>query len=507
VAPAQPGSPTLTRFLEALVGVQTTLETAPRALDLRVTPRAEASNVPLLAASPHAALKGPSLPVFIEPGVPVPLVERSIGLSGFTTLRPGGVAVRTEELAGGLGVRASGLALEIVDPMLWEEMARATGDTSSRARLAVSDDGTPSPGTLLAVPNAAAEGVAGRSTATFSALFPFGAPAASGAPRALAAAEWAVLAAFPSTSTAAQVAAMRQAAILGGATPATPVLSGVPHGLTASAARSSEPAITSGGVPVIATELAPRARERFADPAPATVPQRQRPEMPPPLLIGAPERGPRRLPTGAPPRGSFTWPRAASFETTLPAAWTPRADAASTADSGRPTPSAPAPLVEATPRSPQAEPVAAGPAAASSQVAPFLPLLQSVGPSETVRAVVPPEPQPLVSAVARDETTQKMVEVLKTQLAAVSSSSDRVSLGDLALISLASATQQIAASPEGSGVTASPVRAAHKALAGASPTAAASLTPTPAEIDEAARRVYAELKALFDVQRWRNGNV
>lgn len=155
-----------------------------------------------------------------------------------------------------------------------------------------------------------------------------------------------------------------------------------------------------------------------------------------------------------------------------------------------------------------------GPAARALELArPFLKLIEGGAPAEAgARASSSPrfweQPQPLVSAVPASDSASRIVEAVRNPPAATSSD-DRVSLADLTLIAIASATQQVAASPAGGGPG-----------SGASAAAAPAAAPDAGhgggghggkgnpqqEIEELARAAFAELQRLIEIARERSGH-
>ena len=112
-----------------------------------------------------------------------------------------------------------------------------------------------------------------------------------------------------------------------------------------------------------------------------------------------------------------------------------------------------------------------------------------------------------MSGAPSSDSASRIVEALRSQPAA-SSSDDRVSLADLTLIAIASATQQVAASPAGGGPSGG---GASSAPAAAAPERAAahgggkSGNPVQ-EIEELARAAFDELQRLMAIARERSGD-
>jgi hypothetical protein len=128
------------------------------------------------------------------------------------------------------------------------------------------------------------------------------------------------------------------------------------------------------------------------------------------------------------------WPRAAQFQTTFRELPTRAAQADTT--------------LAAPPLEPASATTPAG--AALSLVAPYLQLVKTAQPEHAPVSAEPPPPsstappQPLVHGVP-DAPARQMVQAVR-QAAAGSGGDDRMTLAELTLISIASATQQIAAS-------------------------------------------------------------
>jgi hypothetical protein len=153
-------------------------------------------------------------------------------------------------------------------------------------------------------------------------------------------------------------------------------------------------------------------------------------------------------------------------------------------------------------------PLLTGPAARALELAkPFLRLVENAAPAETRSssgARFYEQPQPLVSAMPANQATASMVEAMRTPPAATAGD-DRVTLADLTLISLASANEQIAASPQG----AAPAPAATAAPAGGGGGAAGGGEKQgnqAQEIEELARAAFEELQRLIQVARERSGD-
>jgi hypothetical protein len=161
--------------------------------------------------------------------------------------------------------------------------------------------------------------------------------------------------------------------------------------------------------------------------------------------------------------------------------------------------------------SPRARDGAAGPAARALELArPFLRLVEAgVAGDGGQRASATPrffeQPQPMVAGAPSSDSASRIVEALRSQPAA--SSDDRVSLADLTLIAIASATQQVAASPAGGGPTAAGAPAAAPASASAPSASGSAASANPAQdIEELARAAFDELQRLILMARERSGH-
>jgi hypothetical protein len=240
------------------------------------------------------------------------------------------------------------------------------------------------------------------------------------------------------------------------------------------------------------------------------------------------------LPGGRTPRGSFTWPRAASFAESAGA--TPAlesspalagAQIAANAAPGTPLWGAMRPLVQVSP-SESAAPSAgrapsgrgASPAASSAQSSaeraarPLLEVIRGglspVEPGPAAREAAmrySPVSQPLVSAQAQGPAAQSIVQAVR-HTPPTAPSDDRITLADLTLISVASSQQQVAASPEGSAPAPESKRPQEAPGPASSGKAGASGhgPPNPEEIASMANQVYDAWQLLRDIQRERSGD-
>ena len=115
----------------------------------------------------------------------------------------------------------------------------------------------------------------------------------------------------------------------------------------------------------------------------------------------------------------------------------------------------------------------------------------------------------MVSARAADPAASSIVEAMRAQPTATSSD-DRVTLSDLTLISMASATQQIAASPTGAGPTSASASSSSSPSSGdqghgGSGQGGGTGNPVQ-EIEELARAAFHELQRLITLERERSGD-
>ncbi|HEX6835366.1 MAG TPA: hypothetical protein VF334_02280, partial [Polyangia bacterium] len=169
------------------------------------------------------------------------------------------------------------------------------------------------------------------------------------------------------------------------------------------------------------------------------------------------------------------------------------------------------PLMTAGPTGPR-DGGSAGPAARALDLArPFMKLIEGgiAGDAGSRSSAAPrfyEQPQPVVAGAPSSDSASRIVEALRSQ-PATPSSDDRVSLADLTLIAIASATQQVAASPAGGGPSGAGATAAAPAAAPAADAAhGGGKSGNPAqEIEELARAAFDELQRLFAMARERSG--
>lgn len=280
---------------------------------------------------------------------------------GLTMLRPGGVGLVAEQLAGRVGVRASSLAIEFVDPPTLGQVVSVSraADLRDTTQIVVAPT-APSPRTLaaggvsreapagldeggafdesmpVAVPSMASPAAGGAFVA--AGALPSSAPSpVASSPSSVAAAsfarltrkantlsadEWALVSVFPSETTAYQVAAARQARSWqrlesrGVDAVFVPSMAEGPAPLSFAAGAPSAPSASMGDGPVERVGSA-RAAAPFAlstgvagDEGSPYVVSWTRGQVP--SVVPAADQP--RLPDGRLPRGGALWPSSASFE-------------------------------------------------------------------------------------------------------------------------------------------------------------------------------------------------
>jgi hypothetical protein len=427
-------------------------------------------------------------------------------------IRPGAIGARTEQLAGSIGVQAAALAMDYADPV---SLAAFT-----HARAAV-ERSFVAPGTSAAgdeIPRSSAGARVRDRIAPASIAPPLHADVSSSAkrPEQVAAptvaaargfdaamgerldAAWTMLRLFP-------VAA--QAALAAGPAAFAASLGAADGAVRAAAAGGVAPSMTS---PVAAGrgDAVRGALATFAAPVDASP----------------------RLPRGRRPRGSFTWPASAEFAGRFNA-WTPppsvlgAVGVGEAASAGLPAweglpPVAPIDAEVAT----GAEGDEIGPAGARPSMpvvaarrgrdarthAPALRLLSggadegekrwASAPALTQVATGSVAPAP----VASGEPAAKLVEALRAHQQHAPSD-DRVTLADLTLVAVASASQQLAAStPERAASVAQTVSSAVSAIRSHLPGKSPELEQR--EIEELARQVLDEVYTLMKIARERSGD-
>jgi hypothetical protein len=152
---------------------------------------------------------------------------------------------------------------------------------------------------------------------------------------------------------------------------------------------------------------------------------------------------------------------------------------------------------------------AAGPAGRALELArPFLRLVEGSIASAATRPATPrffEQPQPLVAGAPSSDSASRILEALRHQ-PATGASDDRVSLADLTLIAIASATQQVAASAAGGGPSGGGAAAAPATEAGPGGGHAGGSGNRAQEIEELARAAFDELQRLMYIARERSGD-
>lgn len=504
---ARLGDSRIARFLERLVGTRSERDTrmlpiaAPyeRAWAAAVEPPDRRRDAALASARPTLSLVAPdadrsfrAAAVAARASETRPTIAPAERLAS-STLRPGGIGVQAEQWAGAIGIQAAGVALDFVDPAqaadmgaAWSSLGRTLVAHSSRAVTAASAAGA----------TAAIDGVAHR----LAAVAASGVRDAESSAAARLAGVWSLGRVFPSAARAALAAASR-----------------------AIREQGEHPAPARPPYPAAAGALAGAGYVA-------------------PSLVSASDR--IALPDGSRPRGSFTWSRSAGFTPRL-GDWTPSVTAAAAsgdaAERGVPPGEMPLPALHepsvdavsspAGPRPPlvgggaparsapsSARPPAAGIGGFPAEAVPFLRLVaggivERAAPGSE-RAVAPAggggwsppaltTVQPPVAAAPASEATARMVEALRAQQHATVD--DRVTLADLTLVAVASATQQLAASPIGGGAPVANAPATNRPST--SPHAAAEPSPEAErrEIEELARQVLDEVHSLVEIARERSG--
>jgi hypothetical protein len=412
-------------------------------------------------------------------------------------LRPGGLGARAEQLAGQLGVRAAGLSIDFIDPAGLS--ALMSGELA------------------YLQPPAGSE-----KSATVGARRAAG---SSGSSRAISPEEWALVATFPSVATAAQVAGARRAGSWAAGAgslirtvqaPAQTLLSASAGGAFGGGSAAGifgrqlagSQSMEIGGASMALSGGGPLLSASGGEPARAPLSTVELPrDLVAPTVI-ATDRA--RLPSGRAPRGSYPWPRAAQSEIGAGAAPRMVAVGAQAEETGeRAMQGAPPWRARPVVLAGGAE-APAGPAGAALALArPFFEIIRGgLSPSEpgsagqsVGRAALP---QPLVSAAPAGEAAARMIQAVR-QPPATAPSDDRVTLADLTLISVASASQQVAAAEAGGAPAPAPARPTDSSSSGGAPQ---SHGPAPAkeDIEELAREVFNELQKLVEIARERSGD-
>jgi hypothetical protein len=582
-AAGRQGPALLEAFVEHLVGAQAMRATAPQVLEAQALPGRIAQQIvlpePVRVAEPPARPSGPRapappLPSVAAPIAPAPIVPpptvtpaqaapapavpaaaaATVPTAPKSPLRLGGLGVRAEQIAGYVGVRAANLSIDFVDPALLPSLMAGRGapDLSVVAPATPFAEAATAPrawATTAAAPIAAAPADGGDAFSAAATATPAASEGRTFAERVasggvvLSAEEWALVATFPSSSTALQVSAARRSAqflepSVGRAAQSAPsrVL------LTASPATSAAPSPARAGRATMSLAV-PTTVERAA----AAMLSSSGPQVPAaaasaaPTVDGEPESGPAArggapaarggaprelvapgaiqerttLPGGRQPRGSFLWPRAASFVTPT-GDWSVPASVATAQSVAEAAPGAPLwgamrPLVSpAAPAPAEASGESASTARALAFAQPFLNLVQGgLSPVESsggARFVEQAQPLVVPAAPASDAAS-KIVEAVRTA-PTHTPNDDRISLADLTLIATASATQQIAASPAGGG----PAPSAPSGGGGGGHGGGGGghgkgdkKGGGAHEIEELAQKIYDELQKHWEIQRERSG--
>jgi hypothetical protein len=536
-------------FIEGLVGAQAVRDTAPHSIagqsttwEVSYEPDPEVVRAPSEARTPRPRMSRPpaAAPSQEAPDdtatrmVLVAAAAPDAPSSTLPAMRLGGVGLRAEQLGGVVGVRAAGLAIDFVDPARLSMLAGARPELEQLWR-------PPTPPAPPREPATAAAPAAG-------------APAPTSAVR-LSGEEWALVATFPSTATAVQMSgARRSAEFLKQASAAR----APERDLLTTPPPSGAPAPTGGVPPQTLAAIAPRLREtaasfwpiieardvvRVIQSEPAATPR-----VTPPIMstTAAPPAEPERptlriaeqmgtpsvfvgptepptvaaadraaLPGGRTPRGGFIWPRSADFSTTDWSMPTSVAPGTEEAQPGTPLwgamrPSMP--QVELAPQSPppEAESEQASRANALAFARPFLELvrggLSAVDASSEGAQYVEHGRPTAVRAAPSSDAASKIVEAVRST-PATTPSDDRVSLADLTLISIASATQQFAAAPEGGGGHGGGGGGGHGGGGhGGHGVGKGGGKGGGANINELARHVFEELQRLMEIARERSGD-
>ena len=547
VAPAT-GPAGIARFIDQLVGIEAVRSTAslPAIRTAAIAPPvvyAQAEPSPIAARAPARAViaaPGWASPATVSAQPVAPATVRPAAVQTVRpvrespppppTFRTGGVAARAEQLAGIVGVRAASLSIDFVDP----------------AGLPALSSGRASPDLAYLWPRPA---VPEREAAR---------PPRS---TALSHEEWSLVSTFPSAATAVQLAGARQssqwAAVEG---PVSRLLQAAPQRVVVAqpvgtngpiALRAAERALvrSTAAAPAITAAIA-RTATPFIEDAPVTMaapgaPAARGAELERTLMLvgDTPARPIERtsLPGGRQPRGSFTWPGAAGFvmssERTAPMTAS-AIGAAEQAAPGTPLWGSMTPvLVQGSLGNAGAGRSGNGNVSGNANgnvsgsvggfvgggrradeesrgmggvAGPLLELVRSVRSPvdrspDVTRYSPQPQAQPLVSAMAAGDSASRIVEAVRREPNA-GASDDRVTLGDLTLISIASASQQVAASAQGSSPAAPAARPqteSHAAAGGASKKPAAD---GAAEVEELARKVFEEYHRLLEIARERSGD-
>jgi hypothetical protein len=591
------GLAAVAEFLAERIGVQTLQAVAPRPAQemapaaaspssggdvaiawANLLVRAAQSREPIVAPSLQAELGRPSAAAARAPQATVVAPFTPVAASRpelpTAVAAAGQVAVRSEQLASWLGTRAASLSTEFVDPVV---LATIASGPSPVHPVYVSPAAGRAPEAGQAAAPSPGSAVESRPAAVF------------GGNWSLSAEEWAVAATFRSEATAMQLGGARMAtawpAPLVAPRPASTSLSAwlqpeqrvaapapqrafsfAPTWLL-SAQRAEAPAarqpVAMSASPTVAGEFRPMSLARSPELAwsqpmqmstTAYASALDRPLVSPTTVPAADRTA---LPTGARPRGSFTWPRGTVTQAAVYADAARAFDmpvvqgeqleqAAKAVIDGAPLwnalprpiisgvqPAQPTAGVAASPsmpavqtaaavagaaaRRPVQELLTAPPAGAAGEARehqlasarPFLEVIRGGAPSAAATAApvlaaatYNAAAAPAQSSSPSSDSAAHLVEAVRKQ----SSHSDgRISLGDLTLIAFASATQQVAASAEGGGPSGGGGGGHGGGGHGGGGGGGKGGGKGP-DIVALAHKVYDELQHLLEIQRERSGD-
>jgi hypothetical protein len=566
------------------------------------TGASEVAALPSMPASASAAAGQPAAAPLRAPSEAAAAVSQAPVATRRETVRVpmrlAAAGLRAEQLAGIIGVRAADLSIDFVDPaglpalfgaQSAPELAYIRGVSlePARARAATASEGGESgettPPVTGAAPAAALPVGEAREAARAAALAPLVQRAAAGA--RLSAEEWALVATFPTASTAIQLAAARRStsflahdSLRAAVAPERTFLSGaigsaasfrgavasrgggfggwdggfVPSGLAAGGV-SSRVFVSGGAVGGSRGGVGPSGAPYqgyaaggdfggydggspgagggeggssgggFAGYGGGGVPGSWSAAAPGAIWrnVGgrmeyvvpmSPDRA--RLPDGRQPRGGFIWPRAAGFTPTTTSAIEQATSSAERAS------------VEAAPGSPLWEAMRPPPAmvqlqgAADRQVAdssaqadielarPFLELVKGGLETRSEGVRFYEQEAPVAASMGpSSEAASSIVQAVRAQ-PQHSPGDDRISLGDLTLISVASATGQLAASPGGArpqAVAPGGGGGGDEHGHGGGGGGGGKHGGAP-DLEELARKVYEELQRHIEIQGERNGH-
>lgn len=614
-AAAPVGPAAIARFLDGLAGVDAARTAAPRPLEAPADEPTAAAAARAPARELVRGAGGAPRPREGQIATPAPMTPAAATAPSQpwtagawqAPLRPGGIAVRAEQLGGVVGVRASTLSLDFVDPARLPAVAAPTvqerAPAMSAAEFALVAT-FPSAQTAVQVAEArraATWRTGGSVVQLVQPIAPAGTTqTATQARRPLEA--WTAAAAARAAEQVSERATAQEAAAVRAAGQVGERATG-PEAAGAGALRGfdGERVIVAPGVAARPTETfddalvrvvagAPRERtpgpgSRPATGAPVTLAVAARGGAPAELVAPVVVAADRvTLPTGRAPRGAVLWPKAAAFQPATPP-FQPSHGATQVATALEQAPGAPlweairavagertmlagpvgeapghaTPVEAARLLAPVVAAVAPGRGAVSAggevgaeaaftagtegtrsggsdgasgaarprvreavrgelagiarlaEARPFLELIRGgLSPVDTgprtreAASQFSSPPQPLVQAAPAGDAAAKMVAAVQRQ--APAATDDRITLADLTLISIASATQQVAATPVGARPPAARPQEAPAAPPAAAPAVAKPHQPSAAEINDLAIKVYDELKRLLEIARERSGD-